>query len=284
MQLSEAQVENIVNSAIAEDTGQGDMTSEAVIPPDLQGRASVLVKASGVLAGIDIARMVFLKINPSIEVKIIIPDGQKVQPGDVVATVEGDVVSILKAERTALNFLQRMSGIATETARYIEATRGLPVHIADTRKTAPGLRPLEKYAVRTGGGQNHRQHMGDGIIIKDNHLAALSSQGMGLREIVARAKQNTRKGLKIEVEVKTPEEALEAIDAGADMVMLDNMSLSEMRRTVELVRGRALIEASGGITLDNVRQAAETGVDLISVGALTHSAKALDISLELEPR
>ena len=276
------QIELLIDHALAEDLSSGDATTEALIPPDLQGKASIVVKASGVLAGIEIARMVFQKVDPSLQVEVLVPDGSKVQPGDIAATVEGEATSILKAERSALNFLQRLSGIASETARYVEATQGLPARIMDTRKTAPGLRLLEKYAVRVGGGQNHRLHLGDAVLIKDNHLAALRSQGMSLKEIVAQAKQKAPHALKVEVEVRTAEEALEASDAGADTVMLDNMIPEEMRRAVRLVNGQALLEASGGITLDNVRDIAGTGVNFISIGALTHSAKALDISLELE--
>ena len=196
--------------------------------------------------------------------------------------LSGSVASILKAERTALNFLQRLSGIASETHCYVEAIKGLDVRIMDTRKTAPGLRILEKYAVRVGGGYNHRFHLGDGILIKDNHLDALHSQGIGLKEIITRAKQKAPTNLQVEIEVKTTEEARQAVETGVDIIMLDNMTLAEMRHSVELIKGRALIEASGGITLDNVRQVAETGVDFISIGALTHSVRALDISLELE--
>jgi nicotinate-nucleotide pyrophosphorylase (carboxylating) len=175
-----------------------------------------------------------------------------------------------------------LSGIASETGRYIERVKGLPVRIMDTRKTTPSLRELEKYAVRLGGGENHRMNLGDGILIKDNHLVALRSQGLSIKEIIAKARQSAPQRLKIEVEVRTVPEALEAAEAGADIVMLDNMNLEDMRRAVKFVHGRALIEASGGIALDNVRAVAETGVDFISIGALTHSAKALDISLELE--
>jgi len=192
------------------------------------------------------------------------------------------VASILRGERVALNFLQRLSGIATETSRYVEAVRGTKVRIVDTRKTTPGLRFLEKYAVRAGGGQNHRVHLGDGILIKDNHLAALRARGLDMKVAIDLARKNAPHTLKIEVEVTTVEEAGEAVTAGADIVMLDNMSVEEMRRAVKSVGGRVLIEASGGVTLENVRSVAETGVDLISVGALTHSVKALDISLEME--
>ena len=253
------------------------------MPPELQGKASILVKARGILAGGEIAKRVFLRVDPSLRVEVLIKDGAKVKPGDIVAAISGKVVSILKAERTALNFLQRLSGIASQTAQYIAKARGLNVSITDTRKTTPGLRLLEKYAVGIGGGQNHRLHLGDGILIKDNHIAALRALGMSLKNIVTKAKQNAR-GLKVEVEVRTAQEALEAVEGGADIIMLDNMSPDEMRRVVGLVAGRVKIEASGGVTLANVRAAAETGVNLISVGALTHSSKALDISLELEPQ
>jgi len=202
----------------------------------------------------------------------------------MVATIFGSVLSILKAERVALNFLQRLSGIASQTAQYVAKTHGLQVNITDTRKTTPGLRLLEKYAVRVGGGQNHRLHLGDAVLIKDNHLAALRALGMSLKEIVAKAKQDAPRGLTVEVEVNTPEEALDAVDAGADIIMLDNMSPDEMRRVVSLIPSQVRIEASGGITLANVRAVAETGVNFISVGALTHSSKALDISLEIEPQ
>ena len=214
---------------------------------------------------------------------MLIKDGTKVKPGDIVADISGKVVSILKAERTALNFLQRLSGIASQTARYIAKARGLNVSITDTRKTTPGIRLLEKYAVGIGGGQNHRFHLGDGILIKDNHIAALRALGISLKDIVTKAKQNAR-GLKVEVEVRTTEEALEAVEGGADIIMLDNMSPDEMYRVVSLIPGQVKIEASGGVTLANVQAVAKTGVNLISVGALTHSSKALDISLELEPQ
>ncbi|MFC1968304.1 carboxylating nicotinate-nucleotide diphosphorylase [Chloroflexota bacterium] len=283
MSLFGAQIERLVEYALAEDLGWGDATTDALIPPDLRGEASILVKASGVLAGIEAARMVFHKIDPSLQVKVLIQDGTNVQRGDIAATVEGNLASVLKGERVALNFLQRLSGIASETARYVEAIAGSTACILDTRKTTPGFRLLEKYAVRAGGGKNHRQHLGDGILIKDNHLAGLRPE-MGLKEIIAQARRAAPHSLRIEVEVSTPEEALESVEAGADIVMLDNMSLEQMRRAVELVEGRALIEASGGITLDNVRSVAETGADLISVGALTHSVKALDISLELKSK
>ncbi len=276
------QIEQLIDQALAEDLGSGDMTTEALIPETQMGKASIVAKARGVIAGTEIARQVFLKVDPKLRVDILITDGTQVEPGAVVAKIEGKVDSILKAKRVAFNFLQRLSGIASETARYVQAVQGLPVQITDTRKTTPGLRTLEKYAVRAGGGKNHRMHLGDGVLIKDNHLVAIRHHGLTIKQTIAKARQGTPHGLKIEIEVKTPQEAIEAAEAGADIIMLDNMSLEDMRQAVQQTRGRALIEASGGITLDRVRAVAETGVDLISVGALTHSPKALDMSLELD--
>ena len=276
------QVEQLIDRAVAEDLGWGDVTTEALVPDDQQGKASITAKAKGVIAGTEVARQVFLKVDPELKIGILTQDGAAIKPGDVIARIEGSCASILKAERVALNFLQHLSGIASETTRYVEAVKGLPAQITDTRKTTPGLRTLEKHAVRAGGGKNHRMHLGDGILIKDNHLSTLRHQGLTLKEIIARACQKASAELKVEVEVKTPQEASEAAEAGADIIMLDNMDLQDMRQAVRLIKGRAVIEASGGITLDKVRAVAETGVDLISIGALTHSAKALDISLELE--
>ena len=284
LQPFEEQIDHIIDLALAEDISHGDVTSEALIPPELEGKASVLVKAEGILAGGEVAKKVFLKVDPSLKVVVLIKDGTKIKSGDIAATIVGRVVSILKAERVALNFLSRFSGIASQTAQYIAKTQGLNVRITDTRKTTPGLRLLEKYAVRMGGGQNHRFHLGDGILIKDNHLVALRSLGMSLKDIVAKAKQNAPQGLKVEVEVNTIQEALDAVEAGADIIMLDNMSPDEMRHAASLIPSQVKIEASGGITLANVQTAAETGVNLISIGALTHSSKVLDMSLELEPQ
>jgi nicotinate-nucleotide pyrophosphorylase (carboxylating) len=282
LELPEAEVDAIIERALTEDISHGDVTTELLIPPELQGKASILVKAKGILAGGAVARKLFLRVDPSLEVDVLIGDGERVQPGDIVATISGRVASILKAERTALNFLQRLSGIASNTARYVARTKGYDVRISDTRKTTPGLRLVEKYAVRMGGGKSHRFHLGDGILIKDNHLAALRALGMSLKDIVVKAKQNAPKGMKVEVEVANRQEAMDAAEAGADIIMLDNMSPDEMRHVVGLLPGQVQTEASGGITLANVRWAAMSGVNTISVGALTHSTKALDISLELE--
>jgi nicotinate-nucleotide pyrophosphorylase (carboxylating) len=304
MSSSKLQIEEVIDRALAEDLGKGDVTTEALIPGDRRGTGFIVAKKEGTLAGIKVAKQVFHRVDPELKVEVLLEDGARVKPGSKVAKVSGSIASILKAERVALNFLQRLSGIASETNRYVEAVKGLPVRIMDTRKTTPGLRSLEKYAVKAGGGENHRMNLGEGILIKDNHLAALRSQGLNIKEIVAKARQNAPLSLReflppslrgakrrsnlqarqtqVEVEVGTVSEALEAVEAGADIVMLDNMNLEDMRKAVKSIHGRALIEASGGITLDNVRAVAETGVDFISIGALTHSARALDISLELE--
>jgi nicotinate-nucleotide pyrophosphorylase (carboxylating) len=237
-----------------------------------------------VLAGIEAAKEVFRQVDRSLHFKALVKDGVKVHKGEVVATIEGRAASILKAERVALNFLQHLSGIATETARYVEAVRGTKAVITDTRKTIPGLRLLEKYAVRVGGGHNHRLNLSDGVLIKDNHLVVLRSSGVGLGEAVKMARRRAPRTVKIEVEVESLKQAREALFAGADIIMLDNMRPKDMRKVVELAKKKALLEASGGVNLNNVRSVAEVGVGLISIGALTHSSRALDISLELEPR
>jgi len=276
------QIRLIVTQALAEDLAAGDVTTTALISPELEGQGIITVEEEGILAGIEVAEEVFRQVDPGIHFEKLAFDGEKLSPGKAVAQVSGKAASILQAERTALNFLQHLSGIATETRRYVEAVSGTKAKILDTRKTVPGLRLLEKYAVRVGGGQNHRRSLGDGILIKDNHLAALRSQGLGIGEVVKIARQNAPHTLRIEVEVEALEQVEEALRAGADVIMLDNMPLDQMRQAVGLVQGRALIEASGGINLGNVRQVAETGVDFISIGALTHSIRALSFSLSLQ--
>jgi len=280
----EEQTDRIIDLALNEDTGQGDVTSEALVPATLMGTAIIQAKAEGVLAGIDVAGRVLLRVDPSLEFTVIIPDGSRIRPGDRIAAVSGRVISILKAERVTLNFLQHLSGIATLTARYVAETEDTAATIVDTRKTTPGLRLLEKYAVRMGGGKNHRLHLGDGILIKDNHLAALRALCLTLKDIVAKVRRNAARDMKVEVEVTSVDEAREAAEAGADIVLLDNMSPEEMHHAVDQMPDGVRTEASGGINLNNVRAASETGVDIISIGALTHSAEALDISLEIEPQ
>ncbi len=271
----------IVERALEEDLGQGDITTDALIPPGIRGAGSLVAKTTGVIAGVEVALEVFRQTDPSVETRVIMSDGSAVSPGDVVAEVSGSVAGILKGERVALNFIQRLSGIATATSTYVNAVQGTAARIIDTRKTVPGLRQLEKYAVRVGGGHNHRYNLADGVLIKDNHIAALRARELGLVEIVRLARENSPHTVKVEIEVESVEEAREALEALVDVIMLDNMSPEEMRRVVAMTGGRCLLEASGGINLDTVRAVAETGVDLISVGALTHSVRAMDISLDM---
>jgi nicotinate-nucleotide pyrophosphorylase (carboxylating) len=279
----ENQLNTLIDLALEEDCGGGDITSESLIPESLQAKSTLLAKSGGVLAGIDLAKLVFIKVDPSLKFKSILKDGVRLKPGDVIAVVTGNARSILKAERLALNFLQKLSGIATQTNQYVELIKDLPVDILDTRKTTPGMRLLEKYAVAMGGGRNHRFSLSDGILIKDNHLATLRAHGLTLGEIVGQAKLSAPEGIKVEVEVTSLKEVKEAVEAEADIIMFDNMSPAKMRQAVKLVPDDIYTEASGGITLKNVRAVAETGVNFISIGALTHSSKALDISLEFEP-
>ena len=280
MDLPLSEVRSIVSRALTEDLGWGDITTDSLIAPDWQASGQALAKEPGVLAGIEVMALVFTTVDPSVRFAALKKDGEAFARGDVLATVSGPARSLLGAERVALNFVQRLSGIATETSRYVEAVKGLPVRIVETRKTTPGLRLLEKYAVRVGGGHNHRQNLSDGVLIKDNHLAACKAAGLNLAGVIERARQNVSHMVRIEVEVESVAEAIEAAEARADVIMLDNMSNAEMRRAVEAIAHRAQVEASGGVRLDTVRAIAETGVDLISVGALTHSVKALDISLD----
>jgi len=274
--------ERIVDLALAEDLRYGDATTQALITAGAKCRAYLVARSDGIVAGLKIAGFVFNRVDGDLKFKELVKDGDGVHPGNRLAVIEGNAAGILSAERTALNFLQRLSGIATETAKYVEKVSGTKAYITDTRKTTPGLRVLEKYAVRMGGGHNHRRHLGDGILIKDNHLAVLGAVGISVAAAVKRAVQNAPNDLKVEVEVEYPGQAEEALSAGADVIMLDNMSLDKIKKAVKLVKGQAQMEASGGIDMDNVRAVAETGVDFISIGALTHSIRALDISLEVE--
>lgn len=276
------ETEEIIALALAEDRADNDITSKLVIPEDLNGTATLLSKAPGILAGIDVFKAVFLTVDKKLKIEIRMNDGAPLEPGDVAAVVSGSARSILRAERAAMNFICHLSGVATATSIYVKKVSGLPVKIADTRKTGAGQRLLEKRAVVAGGGKNHRMNMADGILIKDNHVAVLREAGLSLGEIVTRAKAQNKSGLKIEVEVNNLAEAVETAGAGADMLLLDNMSVADMRATVSRLRGQVRFEASGGINLDNVREVAETGVDIISIGALTHSVRALDFSLEME--
>jgi nicotinate-nucleotide pyrophosphorylase (carboxylating) len=280
MELPAFALDRIVEAALAEDLPWGDLTTDNLIPTGVTARAEAVARAGGVIAGLPVFERVFVRLDPQVTVAACCRDGTPVRPGEVVAVVEGPARSLLRGERVALNFLQRLSGIATLTSQYVAAVAGLPCRIIDTRKTTPGLRLLEKYAVRMGGGANHRFGLSDGILIKDNHLAILRREGIPLASALADLRRRIPHGVRIQVEVENLEEVREALAAGADALLFDNMSPELLREAVALARGRAITEASGGITLETVRIVAETGVDLISVGALTHSARALDISLD----
>ncbi len=282
MKLSVSRIKSIVTKALEEDVGQGDVTTEALIPAALKGKAYILIKSRGILAGINVAEMAFSQVDPALRFERSFQDGMPVVPGDRVAIIKGKAASILKAERVVLNFMQRMSGVATMTAKFVEAVEGTNVKILDTRKTTPGLRVFEKYAVKMGGGHNHRSNLGEQVLIKDNHLQACRAKGMSLGDVVRKARENTPLTIPIEVEVETVKEAREAADAGADIILLDNMSITEMKKAVKAAKGYSETEASGGINLKTVTAVAKTGVDYISVGALTHSVESMDISLELE--
>lgn len=269
-------VEAAIEGALYEDMPEGDVTSESVIPPDARSEAFFLAKEDGVVAGLTIAARVFAKIDSSVISIERFKDGAAFRQGDKLARVKGPTIALLKGERTALNFLQHLSGVATATHRFVEAVAGTRTKILDTRKTTPGLRLLEKYAVRMGGGTNHRLGLSDMVLIKDNHIRSVGS----VAEAVRRAQAQARPGLKIEVEAASLLQVREALAAGADWIMLDNMPIETMSQAVALVGGRVPLEASGNMTVDRVRSVAETGVDYISVGALTHSARAVDISMD----
>ncbi|MGZ3635337.1 MAG: carboxylating nicotinate-nucleotide diphosphorylase, partial [Syntrophales bacterium] len=268
-------VRKIVQSAIEEDAGEADLTTAAALTGEESGKARALAKSAVVVAGIDVFAETFLFLDPRMQFKGRCKDGEVVEKGGCIAEISGNLSSILTAERVALNFLQRMSGIATLTRRYVDEVKGTKAKILDTRKTAPGLRYLDKYAVRIGGGHNHRFGLYDGVLIKDNHIAAAG----GISQALARVRGRLPHTLKVEIEVKNLQELKEVMDSGADVIMLDNMSLEDMEKAVAATGGRVPLEASGNVSLANVRKIAETGVDFISVGALTHSVAAADISL-----
>lgn len=270
-------VDAIIDLAFAEDIGIGDITTESTVPPLRKGKGSLVAKSPGIIAGLSVADRTFKRFDSDLVFESIVTDGEEVKAGDCIATVKGSAKSILIVERTVLNFLQRLSGVATLTSEYVAAVSDYDVRIVDTRKTTPGWRSLQKYAVRVGGGHNHRFGLYDGVLIKDNHIVAAD----GIYNAVKRARLAAPHTVKIEVEVETIEQVYEALDAKADILLLDNMSPSTMSEAVKLIDKRALTEASGGITLDQVQAVAATGVDLISVGALTHSAMPMDISLNL---
>lgn len=266
--------------ALNEDLGRGDVTTDLTVPGEHRATAAVVARASGVVAGIELARTCFLLRDPELGLDVLKHDGDAVAGGDTLMRVRGNARAILSAERVALNYLGRLSGIASLTARFVAAVDGTGARIVDTRKTTPGLRSLEKFAVRCGGGHNHRYALDDAFLLKDNHRAVLDAAGIGLADAVAAAREALPHTVPLEVEVDDLEQLDQALDAGVDAVLLDNMDPATLRQAVERVDGRATTEASGGVTLETVRAVAETGVDLISVGALTHSAPALDIALD----
>ena len=272
----------LITRALAEDDAMADVTT-ALLMADSTGCGVMVAKQPGVLAGIEVGLEVFRQVDPSLECRALAADGDHVEPGQRLASVGGRLDGVLRAERTALNFVQRMSGVATATNALVQAVAGLPAAVVDTRKTVPGWRLLDKYAVRMGGGRNHRMSLADGVLIKDNHIAGMAMQGVGLAELVRQARLHAPHTLRVEVEVESLDQALEAMEAGADILLLDNMAPEAMRQVVEQCRGRVLTEASGNVTLETVRSVAETGVDLISAGSITHSVRALDISLEVTP-
>jgi nicotinate-nucleotide pyrophosphorylase (carboxylating) len=280
--LDARSVEDLVRAALEEDGAFRDMTTAATVPPGQRGLGRFLVKGSGVVAGLPLSAAAFRTLDAEVRFSSLVEDGAWVEPGRVISEVEGRLAPMLAAERVALNFLQRLSGVATATRALVDAVAGLPVRVVDTRKTTPGLRLLERYAVRAGGGHNHRFNLADGVLIKDNHIAAARSRGGTLGDVIAMARASVPHTMRIEVEVTSYAEAQEALAAGAEVILLDNMTPAEMARVVRMIGGRAQTEASGGITIENIRAVAEAGVDIISSGAVTHSAKALDISLELE--
>lgn len=271
-------IDKIVEQVLLEDIGTGDITSDSIVPYDLKAKGIIKTSEEGVVAGLDIAHLIFKKLDPEIIFQEKIKDGVKVARGKVLAEISGSARTILKGERVALNFLQRMSGIATITSKFCQEVKDFPVRIVDTRKTTPGLRVLEKYAVLMGGGYNHRFGLYDAVLIKDNHIAVAG----GIKSAVNSVRKQISHTVKIEVEVENLSQLQEALEMKVDIVMLDNMELETMKEAVKIVKGKALIEASGGITLKKVREIAQTGVDLISVGALTHSVKSLDISMEIK--
>jgi nicotinate-nucleotide pyrophosphorylase (carboxylating) len=271
--------DHLIGLALEEDAGLGDLTSRAIFPPQHRSRAVIDAKQELVVCGLEIAARVFTRVDPAVKVTLLARDGDRMKKGATVLRAEGSTTALLTAERTALNFLQRLSGIATQARRYADAIAGTGVRVVDTRKTTPGWRALEKYAVRTGGCFNHRSSLGEHVLIKDNHIAAAGSLAAAVRLCRTAAAHLA----KIEVEAKTLAEVREACRAGAEVILLDNMTPAQVRQAVSLIAGRALVEVSGGVHYETLRAYAQAGVDVISVGALTHSATAADLSLDLQP-
>lgn len=271
------QIDKIIEQALLEDIGTGDITTDSIIPYDLKTKGIIKTKEEGVIAGLNIVNLVFKKLDSNITFQEKIKDGTKVSRNKVLAEITGPARTILKGERVALNFLQRMSGIATSTSKFYQEVKDFPVRIVDTRKTTPGLRILEKYAVRMGGGYNHRFGLYDAVLIKDNHIAVAG----GIKSAVNSVRKQISHTVKIEVEVENLSQLQEALEMKVDIIMLDNMDLGTMKEAIKMAKGKTLIEASGRITLEKVRKIAQAGVDLISIGSLTHSVKSLDINMEI---
>lgn len=277
MILNQFYVDNLIKTALLEDINYVDITTDYLIPEDQENDAKFLAKADGVLCGIEVALRVFTLIQPDFQYEVFIHDGEEVKKGDIIAKIKGKTRTILKGERTALNLLQHMSGISSMTNRIVKIVEGTNASIADTRKTLPGMRPLQKYAVTVGGGKNHRFNLSDAAMLKDNHVDA----GGGITNAVTKLRTKLGHMAKVELEVRTLDELREALSVDVDVIMLDNMDNDTMREAVKIADGKALLEASGGITEETIRGVAETGVDIISIGALTHSVKAFDISLKI---
>lgn len=280
--LTRSAIDAVLLPALAEDAPWGDITSESILPPRARATAVLAAREPGVLAGIDVFATAMLACDPDATVETRTADGARFDRGDVLATVTGDARAILRAERVALNLIQRLSGIATQTAQFVDAVAGTSARIADTRKTTPGLRTLERHAVRCGGGGNHRFSLSDAVLVKDNHLAVLTADGRDLTEALREARDRVGHTVHFEVEVDRIDQIDPVIAAGVDTILLDNFTLEALREGVRLVAGRALVNASGGVTLETVAAIASTGVDLISVGAITHSVRALDLGLDIE--
>lgn len=280
MKLSQLYIDDIIKTALAEDISYMDVTTDNLLDDTHRSEAYYVAKDDGVLCGIDIAKRVFEIVGGDVEFTVKISDGEQVKKGDIIAVMSGSTRTLLKGERTALNILQHMSGIATATFKCTELVKGTNAMVTDTRKTLPGLRPLQKYAVTVGGGKNHRYNLSDGAMLKDNHLDAYG----GITPAVTELRKKIGHMVKIEVEVRNLDELAEALECRAEVIMLDNMSCEDMKKAVEITNGRALLEASGNVTSANIREVAETGVDIISLGALTHSVKCFDISMKINTK
>ena len=271
-------IEDLIQLALKEDIGPGDITTDNLVAPGTRGRATIIAKQDLVIAGLQVAEKVFNTLEPKIGFEPLYTDGDRVPDGSTVVRIDGPLGALLRGERTALNFLQRLSGIATQAHAFVGEVAGTSVKLVDTRKTAPGWRVLEKYAVRMGGAHNHRMGLYDGVLIKDNHIAVSG----GIANAVKKVRQQISHLVKVEVEAATFEEVKEALDTGADVIMLDNMDLNQIRKAVRMIDKKALVEVSGNVTRERLKELAQTGVDLISIGALTHSAVAVDLSMKIE--